>query len=122
MIGFHRKQNPIMNTRKNSAHNTHQECPIARVVALLGDTWSLLIVRDLLSGPKRFGALLESLHGISSRTLTNKLKHLETEHVIERQEFRERPPRVEYQLTKKGLDLHNITQAMRQFGEKYPSL
>jgi len=94
-------------------------CPIAKVADLVGDSYTLLIVRDLLLGPRRFGDLESSLTGISSRTLTKKLKTLEECGVIQREEFCEKPPRVLYSLTPKGLGLHDIAESMRKYGEKY---
>ena len=111
-----------MNSHINPTETSSQsDCPIAKVIALFGDAWSILIIRDLLSGPKRFGSLLSSLDGISSRTLTQRLKNLEQEQLICRQEFHEKPPRVEYTLTEKGKELHGIITAMKLFGEKYLS-
>jgi len=94
-------------------------CPVAKVADRFGDSYTLLIVRDLMDGPKRFGALEESLSGISSRTLCKKLKALEDEGLVTRTEFRERPPRVEYRLTKKGAAFHSVVDAMRSYGKKY---
>ncbi len=96
-----------------------KSCPIARVADVVGDSWSILIIRDLLSGTKRFGDLESSLVGISSRTLTKKLLFLEEEKIISREEFQEKPPRVQYSLTKKGKELHTIVEAMRKYGQKY---
>lgn len=93
-----------------------QNCPIALVAELVGDVWVLLILRDLSVGIKRFGDLQRSLEGISSRTLTAKLKMLEAKHIVERQAFRERPPRVEYALTRQGRELRSIINAMRDYG------
>lgn len=86
-------------------------CPVARVADLLGDSCSLLIVRDLLIKPRRFGDLQESLAGISTRTLTNKLKFLEKEKLIIHG--------AKYNLTKKGAGLHDVLEAMRKYGKKY---
>lgn len=94
-------------------------CPVAKVADLVGDSCTLLIIRDLLSGPQRFGDLSASLHGISTRTLANKLRVLETSGIVERQEFKEKPPRVTYTLTKKGMGLHGVLDAMLEYGEKY---
>jgi len=98
---------------------TNDTCPISKAAQLLGDVWSLLIVRDLLTGPKRNKQLQDSLVGISTRTLTLKLKKLEAYHIIERRSYPETPPRVEYALTEKGLALHDIAEAMRAYGKKY---
>ena len=94
-------------------------CPVEKVAELVGDPCSLLIVRDLLNESRRFGELQTSLAGISSRTLAKKLKMLEIEGIISREEFSEKPPRVEYALTKKGMALHDVIDAMRAFGKKY---
>lgn len=94
-------------------------CPVARVADLLGDSCSLLLVRDLLIKPRRFGDLQDSLSGISSRTLTNKLKLLEKEELIVRKVYKERPPRVEYKLTRKGAAFHEVVDAMRKYGKRY---
>lgn len=94
-------------------------CPIARTAELLGDLCTLLVVRDLLEGTKRFGELTASLSPISSRTITNKLKKLEEHNLIIRKEYAEKPPRVEYSLTKEGKRLHTLIEDMRSFGKKY---
>lgn len=94
-------------------------CPVARVAALLGDPCTLLIVRDLLTGKKRFKEIESSLAPISSRTITNKLKTLEEMNILTRTEFRERPPRVEYALTKEGKKLSGLIKEMRGYGNKY---
>ncbi len=94
-------------------------CPIARVANIMGDSNTMLIIRDLLGGPKRFGGLETSLSGVSSRTLTKKLVELVLNGIVKRKEFKEKPPRVLYSLTKKGLGLHGIAKAMMKYGEKY---
>ena len=104
---------------KKQKHTNCADCPVARTADLVGDTWSLMNVRDLLSGPKRYGELATSLSGVSSRTLSKKLLYLEDRGMIDRLEFKEKPPRVEYQLTKKGQEFHGVIEAMRKYGEKY---
>lgn len=99
--------------------DTPESCPIARTARLIGDTWILLIVRDLIGGSKRFGELEESLGNISPKTLSQRLKKLEGEQFITRQAYAEIPPRVEYELTEKGRALGKIIKAMREFGELY---
>jgi DNA-binding HxlR family transcriptional regulator len=107
----------------NGYHNSedHEDCPIAKTARLVGDTWTLLIVRDLLRGPKRFGELQESLGNISPKTLSQRLKMLEAADLINRHAYAEIPPRVEYDLTEIGLALSDIIQAMSDFGERYLS-
>ena len=94
-------------------------CPIARVAELLGDPCTLLIVRDLLTGNKRFKDFEASLSPMSTRTISNKLKILEEKHILIRTEFKEKPPRVEYQLTKEGRSLSTLIEDMRIYGKKY---
>lgn len=95
------------------------DCPVARVADLVGDSWSILIIRDLLLGSKRFGDLETSLKGVSTRTLTKKLKALEECGMVTRTEFAEKPPHVEYALTKKGMELTDVVEAMRAFGKRH---
>jgi DNA-binding HxlR family transcriptional regulator len=94
-------------------------CPLARTANIVGDTFTILIIRDLLAGPKRFGELESSLSGVSSRTITKKLQFMEDKGLIKRSEFHEKPPRVEYSLTKNGKALHKILETMRSYGEKF---
>ena len=96
-----------------------QVCPIARTAELVGDTWTILIVRDLMSGAKRFGQLQESLGHVSPKTLSQRLKFLENADILTREAFAEIPPRVEYTLTEKGRALNDIIRAMSEFGERY---
>jgi DNA-binding HxlR family transcriptional regulator len=96
-------------------------CPVALVAELLGDACTLLIVRDLLTGPKRFKDFEDSLAPVSSRTITKKLKILEEKNIITRTAYKERPPRVEYTLTKEGKHLSTLINDMRKFGEKFLS-
>src|SRR4030067_430834 len=85
------------------------KCPVARVADLFGDSCSLLIMRDLLKGMRRFGELEESLGGMSPRTLTKKLRRLESEGVIRRRGYRRHPPRVEDALTRQGLAVQQVS-------------
>jgi DNA-binding HxlR family transcriptional regulator len=95
--------------------------PVGRALRLLGDVCTLLIVYALLSGPKRFGELLEAMGNISPKTLSQRLKMLEAIGFVQRQAFLEIPPRVEYRLTEKGLALVDIMEAIKQFGQRYLS-
>lgn len=108
-----------MKAAKKIVKNDCALCPIAKVADLVGDHWTLLIIRDLLTGPKRYKDLSTSLSGISSRTLSKKLVLLEKHDMLTRTSYKETPPRVEYTLTAKGADLHDISEAMRSYGEKH---
>jgi len=94
-------------------------CPIARTAEIISGKWTLLIIRDLVSGVKRFNQLERSLHGISPKTLSERLRSLEEEGIIIRQTFAEVPPRVEYSLTEKGHDLVGVIESMRGFGKRW---
>src|SRR5436305_10184075 len=94
-------------------------CPIARTAEIISGKWTLLIIRDLASGVKRFNQLERSLHGISPKTLSERLRSLEEEGIIIRQTFAEVPPRVEYSLTTKGRDLSIVIESMRSYGKRW---
>ena len=78
-----------------------------------------MIVYNLMSGTKRFGELLDALGSVSPKTLSQRLKTLETAQFVERHAYPEIPPRVEYNLTEKGHALVDVIQAMQTFGERY---
>jgi len=92
---------------------------IASTMAVIGAKWTALMLRDLYSGPKRFSELEKSLHGISPRTLSQRLDDLEQCGIITKQSFNEVPPRTEYTLTQKGRDLVPVLQQMAAWGDKY---
>jgi DNA-binding HxlR family transcriptional regulator len=94
-------------------------CPVCRTADIVCAKWTLLIVRDLAEGRSRFCELERSLTGISPRTLSLRLRELESEGVVERQTFAEVPPRVEYVLTAKGEALLPIIDGMRSFGRDW---
>jgi DNA-binding HxlR family transcriptional regulator len=94
-------------------------CPVARTAEIISGKWTLLIIRDLASGVKRFNQLERSLHGISPKTLSERLRSLEEDGIIIRQTFAEVPPRVEYSLTTKGRDLVNVVESMRSYGKRW---
>jgi DNA-binding HxlR family transcriptional regulator len=96
-------------------------CPIANAARLLGDRWTLVILRDLADGPVRFTELEENSGGISPRTLADRLRQMESQGLIERESFREIPPRVEYSLTDKGIATLPVIEALRAFGDNWLS-
>lgn len=91
-------------------------CPVSRTAGVISGKWTILLVRDLAEGRCRFCELERSLAGISPRTLSLRLRALEEEGIVARQTYPEVPPRVEYQLTAKGLDLLPIIEDMRAYG------
>lgn len=97
-----------------------QVCSIARSLELVGDRWTLLIVRDLVLGLSRFDRLLENL-GIASNVLAERLNRLVDEEIVERVRYSERPERFEYRLTEKGEELGLVLLALMQWGDRYVS-
>jgi DNA-binding HxlR family transcriptional regulator len=96
-------------------------CAVAACAAIIGAKWTALLVHDLSEGPRRFSELEHSCAGISPRTLSERLRALEDEGVVERRSYAESPPRVEYELTDKGEALLPIIEAMRRFGHAHLS-
>jgi DNA-binding HxlR family transcriptional regulator len=94
-------------------------CAVAATADVIGAKWTALLVHDLSEGPRRFSQLERSCHGISPRTLAERLRVLETEGIVERHSYPESPPRVEYELTAKGAALLPIIDAMREFGHAW---
>lgn len=97
-----------------------QLCSIARSLELVGDRWTLLIVRDVALGLSRFDQLQESL-GVATNTLTDRLNRLVADEILERVRYSERPERFEYRLTPKGDDLGLVLLALMQWGDRYVS-
>jgi DNA-binding HxlR family transcriptional regulator len=96
-------------------------CAVAATAEIIGAKWTALLVHDLSEGPRRFSELEHSCAGISPRTLSERLRVLEDEGIVERRSYAESPPRVEYELTDKGVDLLPIITEMRRFGHAYLS-
>jgi len=95
-------------------------CPVARTLDVIGDRWTILILRDLMiDGPRKFMDFQYSLARISPTTLSDRLKGLEEHGIIERRCSEDHPPRAEYLLTSKGEDLRPILRAMRLWGYKH---
>ena len=94
-------------------------CPVETTLLLMGDRWKTLILRDLLTGTKRFGELKKSLEGISPKVLTQHLRIMEETGLIHREVYAEVPPKVEYSLTETGKSLKVVHDAMLHWGEEY---
>ncbi|MBK9219467.1 MAG: helix-turn-helix transcriptional regulator [Uliginosibacterium sp.] len=91
-------------------------CPVAKTAQLIDGRWTTLIVRDLLSGKKRYSELLSSLQGISPKMLAARLRFLEAQGLVSKTIYAVVPPKTEYELTAKGQQLHAVIQAMATFG------
>ena len=95
-------------------------CPVARTLDLIGERWTILLLRDLfLHGPRRFQDFQESLGGVAPHTLSARLKDLEASGLIERRAYSEHPPRLEYHLTDKGKSLGPVLKALRDWGRQH---
>lgn len=97
-------------------------CPIETTLNLIGNKWKIIIVRDLLSGTKRFGELKKSVsatknHNTSQKVLTQNLRELEEIRIIKRKVYAEVPPRLEYSLTALGLSLDSVLHSLESCGE-----
>ena len=97
-----------------------RSCPVARTLDLIGERWTILILRDLLlQGPRRYQDFQESLAGIAPNTLSARLKDMEARGLISRRLYSEHPPRLEYRLTEKGKSLGPILKVLREWGQKH---
>jgi len=94
-------------------------CPVAQAAKLLGDKWTLIILRDLAAGPRRFKALEHTGEGISPSMLSARLRDLEQAGIVTRASFNEIPPRVEYTLSQKGRDALPVIDALRAYGARW---
>jgi DNA-binding HxlR family transcriptional regulator len=97
-----------------------QFCPVARTLDIVGDRWTILILRDLiLEGPRKFQDLQNAFPKISPNTLSGRLKTLEQHGIVERRIYEDHPPRAEYVLTDKGRELRPVLRTLRAWGEKH---
>lgn len=94
-------------------------CPVETTLTLIGDKWKVLILRDLLTGTKRFGELKKSIGNVSQKVLTSQLRDMEDSGLINRKVYAEVPPKVEYSLTELGQSLKPILDAMALWGNGY---
>lgn len=92
-------------------------CTIARTLDVLGDRWTLLILRDLMAGLNRYSDILGSCGGMSPNVLSDRLKRLEADGLVHREYHRELPPRVEYTLTPKGWDVRPVLLSLIEWGQ-----
>jgi len=95
-----------------------EPCSVARSVAVIGDRWTLMILRDCFLGVRRFEGFQERL-GISRTIIADRLKHLTAEGVLRRVQYQDHPERFEYRLTDKGLDLHPVVMAIVHWGDRH---
>ena len=98
---------------------TENACPVGSCAEIISGKWTLLLIRDLADGSRRFCELERSLEGISPRTLSLRLRALEEHGIVERRTYPEVPPRVEYRLTEKGCALVPLIEDMRAYGRRW---
>jgi DNA-binding HxlR family transcriptional regulator len=108
-------------TRSSASESEFERshCPIANVLDLFGDKWSLLIIRDLFLGKTRYVDFAQSMECIPSNILANRLKRLEMAGVVEKTAYCHKPLRHQYELTPKGRDLLPVLEAMEQWARKH---
>ena len=95
-----------------------QNCSVAKTLELVGERWTMLILREAFSGRRRFEEMAETL-GIARNVLTTRLARLVDEGVLTKSRYQERPERFEYRLTQKGLDLWPVLMSLMQFGDRH---
>ena len=119
-----RKRRPARPTIPNvpppKRHPYDQWSPDARALDLVGDKWTLLIIRDLAAGPRRFVELQRVLPGISTEQLRSRLNRMVADGLLTRQRYREVPPRVDYELTERSRELMPVVGALARWGYDWP--
>jgi DNA-binding HxlR family transcriptional regulator len=99
--------------------NYGQRCPVAKTLEIVGDRWTLLIVRDLLGGTRRFQDLQLGLPGLAPNILSDRLKLVEEHGLVTRRLYSDHPPRAEYALTTKGRELGLVIGALAAWGSRH---
>ena len=97
----------------------YTNCPVEYTASIISNKWKVLILRDLITGTKRYNELNRSVVGISAKVLTQNLKDLEKDGIVARKVYPVVPPHVEYSLTEKGKELKGVLDLMKEFGIKY---
>jgi DNA-binding HxlR family transcriptional regulator len=101
--------------KRNTTDFKRSGCPVANALDLFGDKWTLIVIRDLVVGKRRYGDFQKSPEGIPTNILADRLRQLEQHEVIRKAPYQRRPPRYEYHLTEKGADLLPVLQAMARW-------
>ncbi|KAF1302157.1 helix-turn-helix transcriptional regulator [Enterococcus saccharolyticus] len=95
------------------------DCPVETTLSLISNRWKVLILRDLMTGKKRFGELKKSIGSISQKVLTTNLRDMEEQGLVTRKAYPEVPPRVEYELTATGYSLQPVLDSLSAWGANY---
>ena len=108
------------NVKTASSEGSRSTCPIANLLDIVGDKWTLLVVRDLLLlSKRRYGEFQNSPEAIPTNILADRLKRLEAAGLVKKEFYQDNPPRAEYFLTRKGADLEPVLKAMGKWGKQY---
>ena len=99
--------------------NFRSGCPIASTLDIVGDRWTLVILRDMINGKSRYSEFLDSPERITTNVLADRLTRMEAEGLVKKSLYQTRPQRFAYQLTSKGRDMHPILQAMCRWANKH---
>lgn len=97
----------------------YPECPVEMTLQLIGDKWKVLIIRDLMTGTKRFNELMRSVTGITQKVLTSHLRSMEEAGLLTRKVYPVVPPKVEYTLTETGYSLKPVLDSLSAWGAEY---
>ncbi len=100
-------------------HDSRSTCPVACLLDIVGDKWTLLVVRDLFMHKHRYAEFQASPEAIPTNILADRLKRLEAAGIVKRELYQTNPPRAEYFLTRKGADLAPVLRALRDWGKQY---
>lgn len=95
------------------------QCPVTNTLEIIGDKWSMVIIRDLFLGKKTYGDFQSSNEGIPTNILADRLKRLESSGIVDKIPYQQRPVRYEYKITKKGKDLGKVLKALKDWGLKH---
>lgn len=114
-----RKRQNGESTGEAAERARRSNCPVACALDIIGDRWTLLLVRDLLAGPRRYGDFLGASEGIPTNILADRLKRLERAGLVTRERYHERPPRYEYALTAAGQELSVPVRALADWGTRH---
>ena len=94
-------------------------CHVETTLMMIGDKWKVLIIRELLPGTRRFNEIHRSIDGVSQKVLTQKLREMESDGLLERKVYAEVPPKVEYTLTELGMTLKPVLESLEAWGMEY---
>ena len=108
-----------MQSELKNDHHTKLTCEVETTIKIIGGRWKVLIIRELISGVKRFGELQRALHGVTQKMLTQQLRELEADGIVHREIYPQIPPKVEYSLTPLGETLKPILYAMHDWAVEH---